>query len=113
MKKTNETLQTQLEYHERLIVYHRGKAKNIRERMTKLNRTKVAKTITISKHAIRSYKKRFKIMTNNTSARLEILNKVERMALEIGGNGKITIDGITYVLKNHVVVTIYDKKTTE
>lgn len=111
-----KSLQVELEYHKSLVTLHNKKSDNLRERIKKLKRSKTAKSIAITDHAIVKYMKRFKhdvAGLDIEEVRTLIKDKVTSQALAIGGNGKITLESTTYVIKNHTIVTIYNYKNTE
>ena len=109
-------LETQLEYHNSLVTLHNKEAGKVRDRLKKLKRNKNAKSIAVTDHAVVSYMKRYKHEVAGLDieeVRSLIKEQITEEALNIGGNGKITLDGTRYVVKNHTVVTIYNPKNSE
>ena len=106
----------ELEFQKSLVTIHNKKVDEVRTRLRKLKRSKTAKRIIVSDHAVIAYMKRFKQevlgLTIDEVKRI-IEGKVTSVGLEVGGNAKVTHGEITYVIKNHKVVTIYNQKNRE
>lgn len=116
LDKELKQLNIDLEYHTSLVTIHNKEVGKIKDRIKKLKASKSVKVIEVSDHAIVSYMRRFKFDTiglDVEEVRDIIKDIVTQRGLQIGGNGKLTINGVTYVLKNHSVVTIYDSKNTD
>ena len=109
-------LEVQIDYHKSLVTVHNKEVYALRERLKKLKKGRNAKSIAVTDHAVVKYMKRYKDKVYGLDIE-EVRNliKVEitEESLKIGGNGKITFDDTTYVVKNHTVVTIYNPNNRE
>ncbi len=109
-------LNVQLEYHISLVTLHNKEAAKIRDRIRKLKRGAMTKDIIITDHSVVSYMKRFKhevLGLDVDEVRDIIKGIVTEEGLKIGGNGKLRFGDVTYVVKNHKVITIYNTKNED
>jgi len=116
VKSVIHELETQLGYHIRLVSQHNKEVIRIKDRLKKLKQGSIKKEIKVSDHAVVNYMRRFKVKVAGLDieeVREAISDIVTKQGLEINGNGKLTIGGVTFVLKNHKVLTIYNKENNE
>lgn len=115
-KKVISDLYKEVEYHKSIVSIHNGKLLEVRDRIKKLERGLRLKNIKVSDHAVVTYMKRFKseVLGLDIEEVKELMaDRVRENGLAIGGNGKVTVNDVTYVIKNHIILTVYDKKNTD